>query len=159
MSEPKGVIPSKHEKEKDGSNLKCVICGKEAQYVLSGMSLCEEHFKAQQVGDKDIDLMKIQIYADKCHTFLTVRLSLCFVVLGLWAVFATVYYQGLSTFNFPFVYAGWIGMGVILVIALIASFVYWAMYFKDFRRISNMIEAVKKGASLPTLDKLDKWNC
>jgi hypothetical protein len=142
---------------KGDKEIKCVLCGEEAEYVKDGMSLCEMHF-TQQVGNKDIDLMKIQIYAHKCQTFLAVRLSLGFVVLGLWSVFAAVYYQSLSTFNLPFIHAGWVGMGVILTITLIAFGIFWLMYYKDSRRISQMIEVVRKGVPLPALDKLDKWH-
>jgi hypothetical protein len=139
--------------------IKCVLCGAEAEYIKDGMSLCEKHFKAQQIGDKEIDLVKIQIYADKCHTFLTAFLSLGFVVLGLWAVFATLYYQGLFAFNFPFINAGYLGMGVISILAFIVFWISFTTYNRDSRKISKMIEAVKKGEQLPALDKLGKWDC
>ncbi|MGD0496589.1 MAG: hypothetical protein ABSB28_11235 [Candidatus Bathyarchaeia archaeon] len=119
-----------------------------------------EKTRKQEVENKETDLVKIQIYADKCHTFLTLGCSLGFVLLGLWGVFAAVYYQGLSTFNFPFVYAGWVGMGGIGTIAVVAVWIFVSTYRREFRRISKMVEAVKKGESqLPDLDKLYKWDC
>jgi hypothetical protein len=140
-------------------NMKCIICRKEAQFVQSGMSLCEEHFKIQQVGDEGVDLVKIQIYADKCHTFLTLGCSLGFVVLGLWGVYATVFYQGWSTFKILDVYVGWIGMMAMLMGALFVFGVFRIRYGRGHSRISRMINAVQKGEHLPDLDELSKWDC
>jgi len=137
--------------------MKCVICGEKAEYVQSGMSLCEKHFKAQQVGDKEIDLMKIQVYANRCHTFLTVGLSFAFVVFGLFAVFATLYYQSLMAFNFYFVNVYNVGMAVISSLFVITFWIFLRKYRRDFRRISRMINTVQKGRHLPDLDKLDEW--
>jgi len=142
--------------EKD---LKCVLCGMEAEYVRDGMSLCEEHFKAQQVGDKGIDLMKIQIYADKCHTSLTLGFSFGFVVFGLWGIYATVFYQGWSTFKISEIYVGWIGMMVMLMVAVIVFGIARIRYDRWYSRISKIINDVQKGKHLPDLDKLDKWDC
>jgi TRAP-type C4-dicarboxylate transport system permease small subunit len=123
------------------------------------MSLCEEHFKAQQVGDKDIDLMKIQIYADKCHTVFTIGCSLGFVALGFWGIFATVYYQGWSSFKISDIYVGWIGMTAMLMLTVFTLGVFRIRYDRGHSRISKMIEAVKKGEQLPAFDKLNKWDC
>jgi hypothetical protein len=159
MSEPKGAIPSKHAKEKDGLNLKCVLCGMEAEYVRDGMSLCEKHFKAQQIGNKEIDLVKIQIYADRCHTSLILGFSLGFVFLGLWGIYATMYYQGWSSFKISDVYVGWIGMMAMLMVAIIVVGISRIRYDRWYSRISKIINDVQNGKHLPELDKLDKWDC
>lgn len=135
------------------------MCGAEAEYVQSGMSLCEEHSKVQQVGDKGIDSVKMQIYADKCHTLLTIGASFAFVVFGLFAVFATLYYQSLMAFNFYFVNVYNLGMTVVVILFAITCWVFMGRYLRNFRRISRMINAVQKGEHLPDLDKLDKWDC
>jgi hypothetical protein len=140
--------------EKD---LKCVLCGMEAEYVRDGMSLCEKHFKAQQIGDKEIDLVKIQTYADRCHTILTIGLSFAFVVFSLFAVFATLYYQSLMAFNFYFVNVYNVGMTVVSSLFVITYWIFFRKYRKDFRRISRMLNAVQKGEHLPDLDKLEEW--
>jgi hypothetical protein len=145
-------------KNEDDLDLKCVLCGMEAEYVRDGMSLCEEHFKAQQIGDKEIDLLKIQIFADRCHTSLMLGFSLGFVYLGLWGVYATVFYQGWSTFKISDVNVGWIGMAVMLVLAIIILWVSRRRYDRWYNRISKLINAVQKGKHLPDLDKLDKWD-
>jgi ribosomal protein S14 len=139
--------------------IKCVLCGAEAEYVKDGMSLCEKHFRAQEVENKEIDLVKIQIYADRCHTFLTLGCSLGFVVLGLWGVYAAVYYQGWSNFKISDVYVGWIGMMAMLMLAVITLGVFRIRYDRWQSKISKMIDAVQKGKHLPDLDKLDKWDC
>lgn len=139
-------------------NLRCVLCGREAKYVKDGMSLCEEHFKAQQVGDKDIDLMKIQIYADKLHTFLTLQASVVFVVLGFFGIFITLYYQSLMELNFYFVNVYNVGMTVNAVLAICAFEIFMRRYHRDFERISRMIGVVQRGEQLPDLDKLNKCN-
>lgn len=135
--------------------MKCVLCEKEAEYVQSGMSLCEKHFKAHQTAsDRDIDLMKIQIYADRCHTFFTVGCTLAFVVLGFWGVFATVYYQGWSSLKISDVYVGWIGMTTMLIVTVVALGIFRIRYDRACSRISKMLEKVKKGELLATLDEL-----
>lgn len=124
--------------------MKCVICRKEAQFVQSGMSLCEEHFKAQQVGDKEIDLLKIQICADRCHTILTIGFSLGFVALGFWGIFATVFYQGWSSFKISDVYVGWIGMIAMLMLAVTILGIFRVRYDKGHSKVSRMISAVER---------------
>jgi len=137
--------------------MKCVICGMEAEYVQSGMSLCEKHFKAQQVGDREIDFLKIQIQADKRHTQFTSSASFVFAIFGLVAVFITLYYQGLVTSNFIFLLAGLVGIGGIYGVTFVSLYLNRKSYSKDLKTISDMIEAVDKGKRLPSLEKLDEW--
>ena len=137
--------------------MKCVICEMGAEYVKDGMSLCEKHFRAQQIGDKEIDLVKVQIYADRCHTSLVLGFSLGFVVLGLWGIYATLFYQGWSSFKISDVYVGWIGMMAMLMAALIVIGISRIRYDRWYSRISKIVDEVQKGKHLPELDKLDKW--
>lgn len=113
--------------------------------------------ETKQVASTDTDLMKIQIYADRCHTFLTIGLSFAFVVFSLFAVFATLYYQSLMAFNFYFVNVYNLGMTVVSILFVITCWVFMGRHRRDFRRISRMINAVQKGEHLPDLDKLEKW--
>jgi hypothetical protein len=137
--------------------IKCVICGEEAEYVQSGMSLCEKHFKAQQIETRDIDLVKIQIYADKCHTSLAFGLSFAAVLFGFAAVFVSLYYQSLMQFNTLFAIVGDVGMVAILSSSIIVAGYSRQKYQKDSERIANMLEAVKEGKQLPILNELDEW--
>jgi uncharacterized membrane protein len=139
--------------------MKCVICGKEAQYIQSGMSLCEEHFKAQQVEDKEIDLMKIQLYADRVHTFVTIGFSLAFVIYGIIGVFLGLYYQSWSTYNIRGLYVGWIGVIIFSAVALIVILIAAMSYRRQNSKISKMLEAVEKGKRLPRFDELHKFDC
>lgn len=138
--------------------MKCVTCGKEAHYVHSGMSLCEEHFKAQQVGDKEIDLMKVQIYADECHTFLTLGFSLGFVVFGIVGIFLALFYQSWSTYNISGIYIGWIGILVFLGVTAIVMGIVRMRFDKQSSKIPKMLEAIEKGKRLPPFDELNKWD-
>jgi len=144
-------------KKEDDSNLKCVLCDMKAEYVQSGMSLCEKHFKAQQSADKEIDLMKIQIYAHKCHTFLTIGSSFAFVVFGLFTALLTLYYQSLMALNFYFVNVYNVGMTIISILFVTACWVFMGRYRRDIRRISKMVNKVQSGGHLPDLDKLHEW--
>jgi hypothetical protein len=137
--------------------MKCVTCGEEAEYVQSGMSLCEKHFKTQQVENRDVDLVKVQIYADSCHAFLTSRLSFLFVVFSLVGVFYGLYYQGLFESNILKQLTGLLLVGLILVLFVFQSIREKQRYDKDWKRIAGILEAVNKGKGLPPLDKLNEW--
>jgi hypothetical protein len=60
-------------------------------------------------------------------------------------------------FNFHFVNVYNLGMAVIVILFVIASWIFMGRYHRDIRRISRMINAVQKGEHLPDLDKLEKW--
>jgi uncharacterized membrane protein len=137
--------------------MKCILCEKEAQYIQSGMSLCEEHFKAKQLGSTETELLKIQIQTDKFHTLLTSTLSFILAFFSTIAVFIGLYYEGLIMPNFNIFLAGLTGTIVILALTFAFLVDVRKSYSKDLEKVSKMIEAVKKGEQLPPLDKLNKW--
>jgi hypothetical protein len=141
--------------------MKCVICEKEAEYVKDGMSLCEKHFKAQKVGDKEIDLVKIQIYTDSCHAKVTTLLGFMIAYfVGLSAIFYGVLYQAInatSTVSFWISVNTWsYGMIVTVIGTFIIGFVTLFIYRGDIKAISRMIEDVKAGKELPPLDRIGR---
>jgi hypothetical protein len=138
--------------------MKCVICGKEAQYIRSGVSLCEEHLKARQSGNAEIELLKIQIQTDKSHTGYTSSLSVIFACFSTIAVFIGLYYQGITTKNITLIIAGVLGMIGILLLTNVFLNKAKQSYSERLKQVSKMIEAVKEGQQLPTLDKLDEWD-
>jgi hypothetical protein len=138
--------------------MKCVLCGKEAQYVQSGMSLCEEHFKARQSGNREIDLLKIQIKTDKSHTRYTSSLSVIFACFSLIAVFIAFFFQGVTTSNLKLEIVGVIGMAMIYGLTIYFLDYAKKSYSERLKQVSKMIEAVEEGQQLPNLDKLDEWD-
>lgn len=155
------IVSDNDGKRENEPDLKCVLCGMEAEYVQSGMSLCKEHFKSQQVENRNVDLIKIQIYADKCHTVFASRLSFLFVVFSLVGVFYGLFYQGLFTSNFQMMFVGLVAIVTIIIAVIIYVDRERRKYSENWKAISNMIEKVKKGESLSVLDELDekRKNC
>jgi len=110
--------------------------------------------KSQKRRAKTLDLLKIQIYADRSHTKLTSLLSLIFAFfIGLMVLFYTVLYQGLG----PDPGTTW---SVGLTVSGISTFAFlgWVLwdYNKDVKAISRMIETVNKGKPLPEFEKLSR---
>jgi hypothetical protein len=142
--------------EKD---LKCVLCGMEAEYVRDGMSLCEKHFKAQQIGEKEIDLVKIQIYTDECHAILSAWISFALVVFSLIVIFYPLYVQA-TLEGKPYSISGLVGLvGTLGMVLFACIYLYKSSqkYNRNLGKISRMINAVQKGKHLPDLDKLNEW--
>jgi hypothetical protein len=117
--------------------MKCVVCGDEAEHVQFGMSICEKHFKAESVGNRDVDLVKVKIFADKCHTFFTSRLSVILVVFSLVGVFYGLYFQGIFTSNIPEMLSGLMLIGVTVIVVICFANRERQVYSKDFTKVSR----------------------
>jgi len=113
------------------------------------------------MNDKEIELLKIQIHADRCHAVLTSALSFIFVFFSLVVIFYGVLYQNLnftSITAFLTAFNIWyIGTFTITGVTIIFLFVVRNSYLKNIKAISEMIEAVKEGRELPKLEELSKW--
>ena len=108
-----------------------------------------------------LDMLKIQIYTDKCHNALTSLLSFIFTYLiGLLAIFYSVLYGNLNfTSNAAFLTA--VNIWAYGTIATIGStfvflFITLSDYRANFKSISEMIENVEEGKRLPSLADLPK---
>lgn len=100
--------------------------------------------------NRDIDLMKIQIYADRSHTKLATILPFVFAVFL--ALYATLFTPQFQT-NPTLIAIVW----VVIIIFTFPSVLYILKdYQKDVKTISNMIELVKKGIELPKLEKITR---
>jgi hypothetical protein len=95
--------------------------------------------KRQEVENKEIDLMKIQICADRCHTVLVLGFSLGLVILAFWGIYATVFFQGWSSFKISDIYLGWIGMAAMPILASIVFWFFRARYDREFRRARALL--------------------
>jgi VIT1/CCC1 family predicted Fe2+/Mn2+ transporter len=109
--------------------------------------------------NRDIDLMKIEIYADRSHAVLTTMLAFVFaVLLALFAVLFTLLLQKASIILLALVW-------VVMIVFTFPSALYIiADYKEDVGTISTMMEMVKKGIELPELEKIRReeieklWN-
>jgi FtsH-binding integral membrane protein len=105
-------------------------------------------------ANKTLDLLKIQIYADRSHTKLTSLLSFIFAYsIGLTVLFYTVLYQGLGPNPGMTWLAGFIGTWISTL-----AFLGYILRDnnKDMKAISRMIEAIKDGKPLPEFEKLSR---
>lgn len=100
----------------------------------------------------NVELLKVQIFAEKCHTNLTIKLSFEF---GLLLAFSVVLYTLYSEKNFSLVQTG---IGFVVVIFFCGIYIVSTVrgYNKEFKKISDMIEIVKEGKELPKLEDLRK---
>ena len=115
----------------------------------------------EKMNNRDIDLVKIQIYADRSHAVLTSALSFIFVFFSLVGIFYGILYQNISFTSFATfltAYNTW-AVGTFTIISVTIVFLYSVRrsYLRDLTRISDMINAVKSGEELPSLvDELTK---
>ena len=107
--------------------------------------------------NKDTEFFKVQVHSDRIHTYLTIKASLAFVAFSLISIFSALYYQGFFEVKQSMMLVGYIGIAVVVVIVVFAVGIMVRSYLKDFQKISDMIEAVNNGESLPTLAELPNW--
>ena len=100
--------------------------------------------------NRDVDLLKIQIISEQCHSMLNSKLSFIFgMTIAFLVLFYTLYYDG--TFS---------GLVFSLTVSglLISTYVVmWStnkQYKKDLMKISDMIEKVKDAKELPPLNEI-----
>jgi hypothetical protein len=113
--------------------------------------------KQKEEREFQLRMSKIQIYADKCHAGLSAKLSFVVVFIGFIIFFYSFWIQATIAGN-PYSSTGLIGIfGTISTTAVVFSYLvkYMTKYNSDIKRISNMIEAVRKGDDLPTLEQMD----
>ena len=115
--------------------------------------------KQKEEREFQLRMSKIQIYTDKCHVGLSARLSFVAVFIGVILLFYSLSIQAIIGGN-PFSLTGLIGIsGTIITSVLIYFYLdkYVKRYNSDVKRISDMIEAVRKGDDLPPLEQLASW--
>lgn len=104
-------------------------------------------------------MAKIQIYSDSCHAILSLRIAFVIVILGLIVIFYPFYIQATLEGN-PFSLTGIVGIlgsALLTVVAGVYLYDYIHKYNRNLKRISAMIEAVRKGGDLPPLEKMNSW--
>jgi len=100
--------------------------------------------------DKNLELVKIQVFSERTHARLAYTVSTTYAIfIGFFVVFFTLFYQkvlAFETFGFS-------------IIPLLAGTIYEVYrvrrgYKRELKKISDMIEAVKEGKELPRLEEL-----
>ena len=102
--------------------------------------------------DREIELLKIQIFAEQTHTrFTTIVTTTYAIVVGFSVVFLSLFIENV----FPL---GGFAIAMITLLGASAFQVYRIRqnYAKTLKQISSMVEAVKVGKELPELDQLFK---
>lgn len=107
--------------------------------------------------NRDYELFKVQVYADRTHTILTIWASLAFVLFSLVSIFYGLFYEGVFGFNLSKALTGWGGIIIIVALVIVTIWIMARRFNENSARVSDMIEFVNEGNALPTLDKLHKW--
>jgi len=100
--------------------------------------------------DKNLELVKIQVFSERTHARLAYTVSTTYTILiGFVVVFFTLFYQKVLSLE---------AFGVSIV-PLLAGTIYEIYrlrrgYRRELKEISDMIETVKEGKELPRLEEL-----
>jgi hypothetical protein len=108
-------------------------------------------------SDKDFELVKVQIYSDRVHAFLSGGLTFAFVIFGLVAIFYGIFFQGFFENKYSLLYVGYLGIYVIIGLALAAVVYIVNQYNVRMRLVSKMLEDINQGKSLPPLNDLKEY--
>jgi hypothetical protein len=104
--------------------------------------------KEQKTSNRDIDLVKVQIYADRVHATFTTYSSFLLallaggVVLSLTIRYSTIPYAEIISFSLFGIFLFFAGLGLKMV---------YQDYTENLKRVSRLIEEVKKGNEMPRL--------
>ena len=102
--------------------------------------------------EKDIELLKIQIFSEHIHTrFTTIITTSYAIVVGFSVLFFSLFYGNL----FP-LFAFVVAMIALLTGAGYQIYRVRRNYMKTLRDISQMVETVKEGKELPKLEEMLK---
>jgi len=100
--------------------------------------------------DKEIELMKIQIFSERCHARLTTQVTNTYAIfIGFVVFFYTLFYENVIPL-LGFI----IGLTTFLACTVYETYHVRQVFKRDVKKISDMIVAVKEGKELPTLEKL-----
>lgn len=101
---------------------------------------------------RDIDLLKVKIYADHRRAHLTSLLSfISALCIGAWILWCTLFFQKVIRWE------DWI-LSIIIIpaIHILSSSFIFREYRKEFKNISSIIETIRQGKQLPKLEELGK---
>lgn len=114
--------------------------------------MIEEDNTSKKVDTQAIDIMKIQIYADRCYAKFASLLSFVFAYfLALIVLWYSVLYQNLGPSPVFTWEVGMVGTGVSTLGFL--AYILWD-YRNETTAISDLIQAVEQGERLPEFSKV-----
>jgi hypothetical protein len=110
--------------------------------------------------NKEHERFKIQIYADRTHTIITIGASLAFAFLSLISIFYILFYEGVFGLDMSKAVTGWEGIFAIFGLVMVTIAIFVRQYNKNSAKISDMIEFIEedKDNALPPLCELNNWN-
>lgn len=118
------------------------------------MTKIEEKKKPEKENNRDINLVKIQIYSDRIHAIFASLLAFVLALfVGLSILFTTVLYENLGPS--PIITYG-VGIIGTLIFAFISIPYLSKNYYKNYKKISEKLEEIKEGKDLETLEKLSE---
>ncbi len=100
--------------------------------------------------NRDLDLVKIQIFSEGAHSRHTSQITNTYALfIGFVVFFYTLFYENVvPMFGFS------IGLAIFLAGTLFETYHVRRVFKRDIKKISDMIETVKKGNQLPKLEEL-----
>jgi predicted histidine transporter YuiF (NhaC family) len=112
--------------------------------------LKEEKEDGPKNYNNDLELLKIQIYSERAHSRLTSQVTNIYAIfIGFIAFFYTLFYENvLPIFGFT------IGLAIFVIGTIYETYHIRQVFKRDIKKISDMIETVKKGKELPKLEDL-----
>lgn len=110
----------------------------------------EKQKKQIRNPDNSLELLKIQIYSERAHQRLTTQVTNLYAIfVAFVAFFYTLFYENVIPL-FGFV----IGLIIFLAGTVYNTYRVRHVFKRDVKKISDMIESVKKGKELPKLEDL-----
>ena len=110
----------------------------------------EEQKERTRNPDNSFELVKIQIYSERAHSRLTSQITNTYAVfIGFLVFFYTLFYENVvPMLGFTF------GLAIFLAGTVLETYHVRQVFRRDIKKISDMIETVKKGNQLPKLEEL-----
>ncbi len=99
---------------------------------------------------QDLDLVKIQIFSEHANSRHTTQITNTYAFfIGFIVFFYTLFYENVIP-----IYGFYIGLAIFLAGTLYETYHVRRVFKSDIKKISDMIETVKKGNQLPKLEDL-----
>jgi len=112
--------------------------------------LKEEKEDGTKTHNNYLELLKIQIYSERAHSRLATQVTNTYAIfIGFIVFFYTLFYENvLPMFGFT------IGLAIFVAGTIYETYHIRQVFKRDIKKISDMIETVKKGKELPKLEDL-----
>ncbi len=114
--------------------------------------MTESQTDTERNPNRDLDLVKIQIFSERANSRHTTQITNTYAFfIGFVVFFYTLFYENVIP-----IYGFYICLTIFLAGTLYETYHVRQVFTKDIKKISDMIETVKKGNQLPKLEDLIK---